>query len=103
MINLLLPCLVVEHNGWQSDIRCTVDRQLLLNSQIAEIVMLKFARESYQVLVLHDSFLLHHGLEQSLQDAMAEAFGGIVEVDQKTQKPLKFNYPEWGSILAKTV
>ena len=34
---------------------------------------------------------------------MAEAFGGIVEVDQKTQKPLKFNYPEWGSILAKTV
>ena len=34
---------------------------------------------------------------------MAEAFGGIVEVDQKTQKPLKFNYHEWGSILAKTV
>ena len=72
----------------------------LLDSQIAELVMLKFVRRGYPVLPLHDSFLLHHGLEQSLQDAMAEAFkeviGGTVGIDQKTQKPLKFNDPEWG-------
>ena len=72
----------------------------LLDSQIAERIILKFVRKGYPVLPLHDSFLLHHGLKQSLQDAMAEAFeeviGGTVGIDQKTQKPLKFNDPDWG-------
>jgi hypothetical protein len=71
----------------------------LFDSQIAERVMLKFVRKGYPVLPLHDSFLLHNGLKQSLQDAMSEAFkeviGGIVAIDQKKPKPQKIDDPEW--------
>lgn len=44
------------------------------DSQIAERVMLQFAKMNRAVLPIHDSFIIHHGLEEELEDAMNKAF-----------------------------
>ena len=63
-----------------------------IDSDIAEIVMLKFAEMGYPVLPLHDSFILHNGLESVLKKVMREAFdevvGGQVGIDKKEPKSL---------------
>jgi hypothetical protein len=53
------------------------------DSVIAEKVMLHFARMARAILPLHDSFIMHHGLEQELQDAMSGAFKDLFGVDSK--------------------
>ena len=51
-----------------------------MDSDIAERVMLTFARheDRIPILPLHDSFILHHGYEDMLRRVMAEAFENIV-------------------------
>ena len=39
MNNLLVPCIVVEHNEREGDIRCTMDGKMLLDSQIMDLVL----------------------------------------------------------------
>ena len=45
-----------------------------IDSDIAEDVMLHFAEMRVPVLPIHDSFVMHHGYEKELQDAMGKAF-----------------------------
>lgn len=44
------------------------------DSQLAELVMLKFSEMGYACLPVHDSFIVHHGLEGELLDSMTQAF-----------------------------
>lgn len=50
-----------------------IDLQFL-DSQMAEKVLLHFTKMGYAVLPMHDSFILHHGLEQELHEVMRKAF-----------------------------
>ncbi len=59
------------------------------DAQIAEQVMLHFAKWNYAILVMHDSFIIHHGLEQELKDCMNEAFRDMFNTDIKVD--LKYN------------
>ena len=58
-----------------------------VDSQIAEKVMLHFAKRRLPILPLHDSFLMHHGFKEELPNAMRKAFEeiglGKVDIDQK--------------------
>ena len=45
-----------------------------IDSDIAEDIMLHFAKMRVPVLPIHDSFVMHHGYEKELQDAMGKAF-----------------------------
>ena len=58
-----------------------------LDSQIAEQVMVHFSKMGYPILPMHDSFIIHHGLEQELKDCMNQAFrkmfGVNISVDLK--------------------
>jgi hypothetical protein len=56
-----------------------IDLQFL-DSQISEKVMLHFAKEGYAILPLHDSFIIHHALENELKEAMEKAFYEIFNV-----------------------
>ena len=49
-----------------------------LDSDIAEKVLLHFAKSQIAILPLHDSFLMHHGYETSLEPVMRSAFEEIV-------------------------
>ena len=44
------------------------------DSELAESVMLKFDEMGYACLPVHDSFIVHHGLEEDLLDAMTSVF-----------------------------
>ena len=44
------------------------------DSDLAEAVMLRFAAMNYACLPVHDSFIVHHGLERELIDIMLEEF-----------------------------
>lgn len=44
------------------------------DSDLAETVMLEFAQKGYACLPVHDSFLVHHKLQNDLIDSMKEAF-----------------------------
>jgi hypothetical protein len=60
-----------------------------LDSKMAEKVMLRFVGRGggYAILPLHDSFIIHHGLEEDLKEMMDKAFremfGCSVRVDLK--------------------
>ena len=60
-----------------------------LDSQMAEKVLLHFSRMRYPILPVHDSFIIHHGLEQELKDCMNKAFRDRFGVN--IQVDLKFN------------
>ena len=64
-----------------------------VDSQIAEKVLLHFAKRRLPILPLHDSFLMHHGFEEELPNAMRKAFEemglGEVEIDQKPDHRIK--------------
>lgn len=49
-------------------------RLMYEDSQLAEEVMLRFADMGYPCLPVHDSFIVHHGLETELLDIMKDAF-----------------------------
>jgi hypothetical protein len=67
-----------------------------LDSDIAEKVMLHFVDHNIAVLPLHDSFLMHHGYESSLQPVMMRAFEGVVGVspviDRKEPKLIQADF-----------
>jgi len=60
-----------------------------LDSQIAEKVLLNYAKRGRAILPLHDSFIIHHGLEKELKEAMEKAFFDIFGVSTKVD--LKYN------------
>lgn len=64
-----------------------------VDSQIAEKVMLHFAKRRLPILPLHDSFLMHHGFKEELPNAMRKAFEemglGEVDIDQKADYGIK--------------
>jgi hypothetical protein len=49
-----------------------------LDSDIAEKVLLHFAKRHIAILPLHDSFLMHHGYETTLEPIMKAAFEEVV-------------------------
>lgn len=55
------------------------------DSDLAETVMLKFANMGYACLPVHDSFIVHHGMQDVLTDTMTDAFmntfGAVGKVD----------------------
>ena len=52
-----------------------------IDSEIAEYVMLHFAKHDMPILPLHDSFLIRSGYEESLEQVMQEAFYHLVGSD----------------------
>lgn len=59
-----------------------------LDSKIAEKVLMSFAK-FYAVLPLHDSFVVHHGLEDTLKESMQQAFLEVLGCETKID--LKYN------------
>ena len=59
-----------------------------MDSDIAEKVLLHFAKKGIAILPLHDSFMMHHGYETWLEPVMRQAFEDVVglspKVDRKT-------------------
>jgi hypothetical protein len=45
-----------------------------LDSDIAEIVMMEFCKYGIPILPLHDSFLVHNGWKEGLEEEMSKAF-----------------------------
>lgn len=64
-------------------------RLQLLDSQVAEAVMLHFAELNIPILPLHDSFLMHHGYERELPEVMKKVFAasifGDIDIDKKVK------------------
>jgi hypothetical protein len=60
-----------------------------MDSVIAEQILVNFSKRKLAILPIHDSFILHHGLEQSLRDAMNMAFKDMFGLDSKID--LKYN------------
>lgn len=60
-----------------------------IDSDIAEYVMLHFAKYNMPILPLHDSFIIRSGYEESLEKIMQEAFHQIVgsSTEIKEKKP----------------
>ena len=58
-----------------------------IDSDIAEYVMLHFAKYNMPILPLHDSFIIRSGYEESLEKVMQEAFqqfvGSTIEINEK--------------------
>ena len=58
-----------------------------MDAQMAEHVMLLFGQNSVPCLPVHDSFIMHHGYEDELEQVMREAFrivvGGRVPIKAK--------------------
>ena len=58
-----------------------------INSDIAEYVMLQFAKYNMPILPLHDSFIIRSGYEESLEKMIQEAFhqivGSNIEIKEK--------------------
>ena len=59
------------------------------DSKIAEQVMLRFSKMGYAILPMHDSFIIHHGLEAELREAMERAFVDMFGVSCRVD--LKYN------------
>ena len=57
-----------------------------LDSDIAEKILLHFARSGIAVLPLHDSFLMHNGYEPSLDPVMRSAFEEVVGASPKIDR-----------------
>lgn len=55
------------------------------DSDLAEEVMLRFADMDYACLPVHDSFIVHHGLEDELDQVMREAFEAKFGISSKVK------------------
>ena len=64
-----------------------------IDSDMAEDVMLHFAKMGVPVLPVHDSFVMHQGYEKELQDVMAKAFKGRFGRDIGIKLESKMPYP----------
>jgi hypothetical protein len=65
-----------------------------IDSDIAEDVMLHFAKMRVPVLPVHDSFVMHHGYEKELQDAMGKAFRDRFGQEIGIKLECKMPYPQ---------
>ena len=80
-----------------------------IDSEIAEYVMLHFAKHDMPILPLHDSFLIRSGYEESLEQVMQEAFYHLVGSDvgieeKKMAEPNAMNKNErfvWDKVQAQ--
>ena len=54
------------------------------DSDLAETVMLRFAAIGYACLPVHDSFIVHHGMQDVLTDTMKAAFKDMFGVVGET-------------------
>jgi len=84
-LNLLMDAFAKKHEQIKRHF-CTgvgIDLQYL-DSQMAERVLLHFSKMGYPILPMHDSFILHHGLERELEEAMDGAFREQFGVGCKT-------------------
>lgn len=59
-----------------------------MDSDIAEKVLLHFAHKGIAILPLHDSFMMHHGYESSLEPVMSSAFEEVVGLFPKIDRKL---------------
>ena len=70
-----------------------------MDSDIAERVMLTFARheDRIPILPLHDSFVLHYGYEDMLRQAMENAFEELLGFKPKTALTKRHSVaqPDW--------
>ena len=57
-----------------------------MDSDIAEKVLLHFAHKGIAILPLHDSFMMHHGYEFSLEPVMSSAFEEVVGLYPKIDR-----------------
>ena len=57
-----------------------------MDSDIAEKVLLHFAHKGIAILPLHDSFMMHHGYESSLEPVMSLAFEEVVGLSPKIDR-----------------
>lgn len=57
-----------------------------MDSDIAEIVLLHFAKKGIAILPLHDSFMMHHGYETWLEPVMRQAFEDVVGLSPKVDR-----------------
>jgi hypothetical protein len=57
-----------------------------MDSDIAEKVLLHFAHKGIAILPLHDSFMMHHGYESSLEPVMSSAFEEVVGLSPKIDR-----------------
>ncbi len=71
----LRSLIVDKHEPIKDKFFCGIGNRLQYeDSQIAEKVMLHFARQDIAVLPVHDSFVIQRSLQPELIDAMSEAF-----------------------------
>lgn len=76
--------IVNQYPEFQRNFGSGVDLRLQRkDSDLAEAVMLQFAAMGYACLPLHDSFIVHHGLERDLTIAMSKAFQAEFGIDGK--------------------
>jgi len=87
-----LRSLIVEkHEPIKDSFFCGMGNKLqYADSQIAEKVMLHFARQDIPVLPVHDSFVVQRGLRKELIDAMSEAFNHYYEFPIDIKDGAKF-------------
>ena len=63
-----------------------------IDSEIAELTMLHFAKHNIPVLPIHDSFIMHAAYENELRGVMDKSFAqvtgfsGKVEIEKKSKK-----------------
>jgi len=57
-----------------------------MDSDIAEKVLLHFAKKGIAILPLHDSFMMHHGYETWLEPVMRSAFEEVVGLSPKIDR-----------------
>jgi len=69
--HLIVSCYPEFEHHFGSGVGLRLQRK---DSDLAEAVMLKFAAMNYACLPVHDSFIVHHGLQDDLTDAMQVAF-----------------------------
>lgn len=60
-----------------------------IDSDIAEKILLHFTSKGIPILPLHDSFLMHHGYESSLEPIMVDVFEEVVGAKPKIDKKVK--------------
>lgn len=65
-----------------------------MDSDLAEAVMLRFARMGYACLPVHDSFIVHHDMRDVLEDTMKAVFKDMFGVENKVE----FDMGEGGNV-----
>jgi len=87
----LRSLILDKHEPIKDKFFCGIGNRLQFeDSQIAEKVMLHFARQDIAVLPVHDSFVIQRSLQPELIDAMSEAFSQHYNVPIDIKDGAKF-------------